>query len=190
MWSWLEGICISNRTILLKCLSCKSSFTSLMIFEYDIINYNWWRLTCMIFAITRFVIAKSLFSIGVWISDIFPCECLWVAYWVNFMLLSVYWYNLWVGLNVSKLSLISLQSDFWSIFLLFFLSLSLTSKTCALEKRTTILKNGWSGVKINTMSSVSTSVIFLFFSYNYDFLLKKVIKMVRFLGKNNAFWIF
>ena len=122
MWSWLEGICISNRTILLKCLSCinKSSFTSLMIFEYDIINYNWWRLTCMICAITRFVIAKSLFPIGVLISDIFPCECLWVAYWVNFMLLSVYWYNLWVGLNVSKLSLISLQSDFWSIFLLFF----------------------------------------------------------------------
>ena len=37
--------------------------------------------------------------------------------------------------------------------------------------------------------SASTLVIFLLFSHNYDFLLKKVIKMVRFLEKNNAFWI-
>ena len=38
--------------------------------------------------------------------------------------------------------------------------------------------------------SASTLVIFLFFSHNYDFLLKKVIKMVRFLEKIMLFGYF
>ena len=39
-------------------------------------------------------------------------------------------------------------------------------------------------------ASAYTLVIFLFFSHNYDFLPKKVIKMVRIFEKNNAFWLF